>query len=714
VLECSIAANPMARNNEPEESNTPSIVPSNVSQIQLVEKQSNNDREQAISANHYPQQAPLYSSPHKPTKSSEAANVQRNNSQEKLPASEKPLGMEENPLIHANFLSILFFSWSDKLFSVGNKRHLELTDIWAQIPQNSVEFNSDKLRAEWAKELQLRPQNPSIFRALIRAFGRKLLVGGCVNFCYYVFYIFIPFLVPALTQWIANPNDNRTLGNSNLPLGVAYALAISACCLFSSLAINHSFYILYQVGSNVRSALMTAIYEKSLRLSASSRAASTTGETVNLMSNDVSRIVEAIPFCNNLWVSVTIIIIAMALLIWQIGVAAVAAVGLMVLMIPFQVYCGRKIAIYRNKLIKFTDERVKLMAEILNGIRIIKFYAWEIPIAEKISNIRAHELNFLEKSILIKALNLGLLFNWPAIVTFVTFAVYSLIGNTVNTQSVFLVLSFLTLIRFPVSLLPNAISNCADARSAFDRIGRFLLLEELPSHPRNLIEIVQNSENMAETSNSQAKVVQNVCDHAECGHLGSIRLRNGDFRWQKDSPLPTLQGVNLDVAPGQLVGVVGQVGAGKSSLLCGLLGEMIMQNASTEVCVNGRISYTPQKAFIRNATVRDNILFGLAYDRKLYKKCIAAAALEPDLAILTGGDQTEIGESGVTLSGGQKQRIGIARCFYRAYLTDIFMLDDIFSAGFSISLHVDYLSETKQDPLYQQSAIACDFVIFVL
>jgi hypothetical protein len=104
-----------------------------------------------------------------------------------------------------------------------------------------------------------------------------------------------------------------------------------------------------------------------------------------------------------------------------------------------------------------------------------------------------------------------------------------------------------------------------------------------------------------------------------------------------------------------------------------MLGEMHCSKGEVEV--SGRIAYMSQENWIRNTSLRNNVLFGLPYDADRYHMVLDAAALRPDIAILADGDATEIGERGVTLSGGQKARVSLARAVYRAALSDIYLLD---------------------------------------
>ena len=117
---------------------------------------------------------------------------------------------------------------------------------------------------------------------------------------------------------------------------------------------------------------------------------------------------------------------------------------------------------------------------------------------------------------------------------------------------------------------------------------------------------------------------------------------------------------------------MGHVGSGKSSLISAMLGEMNV--VSGKINTNGKIAYVPQQAWMQNETLKNNITFGKKYNDNLYKKVIESCALIPDLQILQGGDQTEIGEKGINLSGGQKQRISMARAVYSN--SDLYLLDD--------------------------------------
>lgn len=140
-----------------------------------------------------------------------------------------------------------------------------------------------------------------------------------------------------------------------------------------------------------------------------------------------------------------------------------------------------------------------------------------------------------------------------------------------------------------------------------------------------------------------------------------------------------LRRVNFECGPGELVAVVGGVGCGKSSILSSILGETLQLGGSCEV--NGSVAYFSQVPFIVNSTVRENIIFGHdegSIDEAHYRRAIETCALLHDLELLPEGDETEIGEKGVTLSGGQKARIALARAVY--HKADLTLIDDALSA----------------------------------
>nr|XP_033816969.1 canalicular multispecific organic anion transporter 2 isoform X3 [Geotrypetes seraphini] len=243
---------------------------------------------------------------------------------------------------------------------------------------------------------------------------------------------------------------------------------------------------------------------------------------------------------------------------------------------------------------------------------------------------------------------LALYFLWQVAMT--TFAVYVTVdeANVLDAEKAFVSLSLFNILRFPLSMFPQVISNIVEASVSLKRIQKFLSHDELDS-------------------NSVDKKV------ISAGY--AVTVQNGTFSWAKDLP-STLQDISLMIPTGSLVAVVGHVGCGKSSLLSALLGEM--EKLEGDVSVQGSVAYVSQQPWIQNSTLKENILFGHEYKEPKYHNILEACALLTDLEMLPGGDETEIGEKGINLSGGQKQRVSLARAVF--FSADIYLLDDPLSA----------------------------------
>jgi ABC-type multidrug transport system fused ATPase/permease subunit len=292
-----------------------------------------------------------------------------------------------------------------------------------------------------------------------------------------------------------------------------------------------------------------------------------------------------------------------------------------------------------------------MMNEILSGIKVLKFYGWELSFKDIIRKIRKNEMKYYTK---INILSIISNFFWacaPVIMTLVSFGCYIALNSSesFNSNVIFVSLSLFNILRFPLVVLPSIISTMISAQVSISRIGSFLLKDEI------------NENNITH---------QNIPDIA-------IKAINVDLGWNNNEAY--FKNLNLEVKKGKLVAIVGQVGSGKSSLLFGLLGEMHKLNQG-QININGSTAWIPQQSWIQNETLKNNIIFRLnsKLNNELYEQVLEACSLRTDIAIMPAGDKTEIGEKGINLSGGQKQRVSLARACYAN--ADIYMLDDPLSA----------------------------------
>ena len=299
---------------------------------------------------------------------------------------------------------------------------------------------------------------------------------------------------------------------------------------------------------------------------------------------------------------------------------------------------------------EYKDRRVKLINELLSGMKVLKMYSWESPFIEKIVGIRGNELHSMKW---VQYLDSFLFFTWNsapflvAITSFVTYIYIDPENNILDAQTAFVSLSLFNSLQAPFFLIPYAVQCVVQAGVSVKRINKFLNSEELDLN----------------------NVTKDEMEDA-------VVAKNAYYTWGQRNDSPLLKNMNFSIKKGSFVAVVGRVGSGKSSLLSALLGEM--QRTNGFVNISKSLAYVSQEAWIRNMTLKDNILFQKRYNSSFYNKVLSCCALEADLEQLAGGDQTEIGEKGINLSGGQKQRVNLARAVYAN--KELYLLDDPLSA----------------------------------
>uniref|UniRef100_A0A3Q2QNG6 Multidrug resistance-associated protein 4 n=1 Tax=Fundulus heteroclitus TaxID=8078 RepID=A0A3Q2QNG6_FUNHE len=382
---------------------------------------------------------------------------------------------------------------------------------------------------------------------------------------------------------------------------------------------------------------------EALSLSSSAMGKTTTGQIVNLLSNDVNKFDEVTIFLHFLWVGPLQAAAVVGLLWEEIGPSCLAGMVVLLFLMPTQTMFGKLFSKFRSKTAVLTDSRIRTMNEVVSGMRIIKMYAWEKPFAALVSEVRRKEISKIMKSSYLRGLNMASFFCASKIIIFITFTLYVLLGNTISASRVFVTVSLYTAVRLTVTLFfPSAIEKLFESRVSIRRIQEFLLLDEIKKN----------------TAPSLDNKVASVC----------FFLQNLDA--------PTLQSISFSLESNQLLAVIGPVGAGKSSLLSSILGELPYEKGVLNV--RGQLTYAAQQPWVFPGTIRSNILFGKDLEPKKYERVIKACALKRDLELLPDGDQTVIGDRGATLSGGQKARVNLARAVYQD--ADIYLLDDPLSA----------------------------------
>lgn len=369
------------------------------------------------------------------------------------------------------------------------------------------------------------------------------------------------------------------------------------------------------------------------------------------------------------------VVVALVLLVRLLGPAP-TFVGLALLSVsmPVQGWVIARMKRARERAWAFTDARIKAMSELLSSIKLVKLYAWETAFADRVSRERARELAWIRTAGLLSAANMTQVTSLPIVLSTTAFVTYALLGNALDAAVVFPAIALFNVLRPPLLILPNVIVSISQASASVDRMERFLSAAELP--PRN-----------TGAGSVPAAAFDATPDEPA---MADVVAEDASFSWEPPGPSTTraeaellestiLAGVTMRVPAGALVAIVGRTGAGKTSLLNGLLGELHITAGRAGVRPAARVAFVEQAPFIVNGTLAENVTFGAPWDAARFAAALDASALARDVAeTLPAGPASEIGARGTTLSGGQRQRVSIARALYAD--ADVVLLDCALSA----------------------------------
>ncbi|XP_015609770.1 probable multidrug resistance-associated protein lethal(2)03659 isoform X2 [Cephus cinctus] len=629
----------------------------------------------------------------------------------------------KNPRANANIFSVLTFSWIIRTFWVGYRRDLEVTDLYAPLKEHKSSILGDKISAVWENEYQrlngLQKQKkkdktgnkdeskseilePSLMRVLIRCFGARIMMYGiALAIMEIVLRLFQPLFLTLLLQYYGQRKSSYTpiYKEQNSPgqqmeyttrsvtqplfLGrllrfynsekispleaYLYAAGVIMCSAVNIFVIHPYMMAILHMGMKMRIACCTLIYRKALRLSKTALGETMVGQAVNLLSNDVNRFDVAIIFLHYLWIGPLETAVMTYFLYNIVGISGVIGVLSLLMFIPLQGFLGKKSSVLRLRTAIRTDERVRLTNEIISGIQAIKMYTWEKPFSLLVEYARKREIKVIRSTSYIRGVIMSFIIFTTRFSLFITILAYVLFDNRITAEKVFMLTAYYNILRQTMTVyFPQGITQIAEAIVSIKRLQKFMMYEE---------RVVPEDVDTRATNNKNEKMSSSESERTSKA-ASSIIMQNGCAKWLTTENENTLKNISLNITPGQLVAIVGQVGCGKSSLLHVILRELPLLSGSLQV--NGNIAYASQEPWLFAGSVQQNILFGRKMDQHRYDQVVKVCQLKRDFCLLPYGDRTVVGERGISLSGGQRARINLARAIYAE--ASIYLLDDPLSA----------------------------------
>lgn len=608
----------------------------------------------------------------------------------------------------ASVLSLATFSWVDPIVWKGYQKTTELSDVWNLMPK-------DKAAAILADYRQLKKTSQLAFH-LLKYFRRGLLIQGAWAVISGLITFVPTLLLKVILQYIENPTST--------PRNAAwlYVTLLFASGVVNALASGQALWVGRKVCIRLRAIIVGEIYAKALRRRAAASSDKvlgqgekkteddepkqgllkkmksfgrkkktedakpndnskpipadesqvTSGAIINLMAVDSFKVAECSAYLHFLWAETPVqFVLAIVLLYRFLGYSSIVGIGMMALLLPVNMVIAKRFSTVQKQILAATDARIHTTNEVLTNIRIIKYFAWEQRFLASVDEKRVVELRYLRNRYIVWALAATIWSGAPVIITFLTFLVYTLVEKKDLIPSIaFTALSLFSLLRIPLDQLADMVAHVQEAKVSVDRVEEYLSEPETDKYRQLETEELDES----------GEVV--------------IGFEHSTLSWgTRDSDDFKMIDLDMRFKVGQLNVIIGPTGSGKTSLLLALLGEMTLLDGSVYL-PGGRsredlkpdpvtgltenVAYCAQQAWLVNGTIKENIVFASKWDARRYKDVIVACSLQRDLEILDAGDQTLVGEKGVTLSGGQKQRISLARALYCN--ARHVLMDDVLSA----------------------------------
>ncbi|KAJ5104570.1 hypothetical protein NUU61_001917 [Penicillium alfredii] len=624
---------------------------------------------------------------------------------------EREDGLEPPRHPMASLLSLATFAWLDPLVMKGYRQPLELEDVW--------NLTASQKAATVIADFRRRQMKGSLAWKLLRYFAGTILLQGAWTIFANLFVFMPSLLLKAILEYVEDPR-------STTPSAAwLYAILLFCCATVQGVADGQSLFIGRKMGVKIRAIIIGEIYAKALRRKAGAshrqgpeekknkllslgrkkKKAATqndaesghkpesdlddaamqanVGTIINLMAIDSFKVSEVGAYLHFLWASVPVqVIMAVTLLYHIMGFSSFAGIALMVLMLPVNLFIARQFNKVQNAILKGTDARIHATNEVLQNIRIIKYFAWEQRFHNIVSEKRQAELKSLRNRYILWSSAATVWYGTPILITFLSFFLYTVVEKKQLTPSIaFPALSMFSLLRVPLDQLADMVAHVQESKVSLDRVDKYLNEEETGKYDQ------------LRDSNVSGGPPQIGLEKATLT-WGASKPAFKDTPSDDDSDAFRLINVDVDFPIGRLSIIAGPTGSGKTSLLMALLGEMRLLEGRVhlpggmtsradlpvdpETGLIDSIAYCAQEAWLVNDTVKENIIFACPYDERRYRAVLKACALERDLEILDAGDQTLVGEKGISLSGGQKQRISLARAIYSS--ARHLLLDDCLSA----------------------------------
>ncbi|XP_057156095.2 ATP-binding cassette sub-family C member 12 isoform X20 [Pan paniscus] len=556
-----------------------------------------------------------------------------------------------NPVDDAGLLSFATFSWLTPVMVKGYRQRLTVDTLPPLSTYDSSDTNAKRFRVLWDEEVErVGPEKASLSRVVWKFQRTRVLMDIVAN----ILCIIMAAIGPTVLIHQILQQTERTSGKVWVGIGLCIALFATEFTKVFFWALAWA--INYRTAIRLKVALSTLVFENLVSFKTLTHIS--VGEVLNILSSDSYSLFEAALFCPLPATIPILMVFCAAYAFFILGPTALIGISVYVIFIPVQMFMAKLNSAFRRSAILVTDKRVQTMNEFLTCIKLIKMYAWEKSFTNTTQDIRRRERKLLEKAGFVQSGNSALAPIVSTIAIVLTFSCHILLRRKLTAPVAFSVIAMFNVMKFPIAILPFSIKAMAEANVSLRRMKKILIDKSPPSYitqpeDPDTVLLLANATLTWEheaSRKSTPKKLQNQKRHlckkqrseAYSERSPPAKGATGPEE-QSDSLKSVLHSISFVVRKGKILGICGNVGSGKSSLLAALLGQMQLQKGV--VAVNGTLAYVSQQAWIFHGNVRENILFGEKYDHQRYQQTVRVCGLQKDLSNLPYGDLTEFLES---------------------------------------------------------------------
>ncbi|KAI1029090.1 hypothetical protein LB504_012951 [Fusarium proliferatum] len=554
------------------------------------------------------------------------------------------------------------FFWLNTLFMKGYRVILTLESLYPL--DRALEAETYQHLVERVRNNPYKTQKYGLARLLLQILALQLLPPIIPRAALLAASMCQPFLIHALLHYLQSEDQDKSHG---------YGLIGATALTYGAIAFSTALYWYFQERFViiVRGILVLAVYEKTteLRMPVDGDSGALT-----LMSTDVERIARGILDLHEYWANTIQIALSCWLLQRELGAAFAASLGVVAVSTLTAFGIGKLLGPRQKEWMEAIETRVGVTASAISQMKLVKMSGMTKPIQSYVQRLRVREIEIGGRWRMLLAAAATVSQVPMTLSPVITFAVAT---KTLNTTSIFVSISYLTLLASPLMILFQKIPQFLGALTCLQRVQTYLEREPRLEY-RHVDNGIVSASSMTSSFPSIAStngigIEMQTLEEKDTPH---VVIKNGSFGWHEN--VTVLGQVNIAIPTSRLTTIVGPVASGKSTLCKAILGEVPFATGSVVVHRSRVIGYCDQQPFLTNTTIRNNILGNSLLDEKRYTSVINATMLDQDLVNLPQGDSTMIGSSGIALSGGQRQRVAIARALYLVD-AELLIFDDVLS-----------------------------------